>query len=449
VNVILESLLVEGQALLDTVLVWVASPGFLIELATILSAGLLARWIGHLVVRFLNQRVSPTRLVLHGTIEVGASVAVSSLWLLFLWLAEAAARVAGMQMVLARGIASLLVAWIVIRLLSHVVRSTAWSRVIFVAAWSVAALQILGLLDQIEQFLAEVGFTYGEVRISALNVVRALIVLAILLWLGALLRRFLERRIAYAQNLTPTLQVLLVQGLKFLLPVLALLVALPVLGVNLTALTVLGGAVAIGAGLGLQRSVANLVSGFLLLSGGSIRPGDVIAVKDMSGAETFGRVASISAHYLSLRTRGGREYLIPNETFIINGVENWSHSDDRVRLKIPFGISYGCDPRLAMKLALEAAEAVPRVIRDPKPVCLLMGFGDSAIEFELRIWISDPMNGVANVKSDCLLEAWDRFQANNIHIPFPQRDLHLVSVAEGLPSRVVWPQGTDWRRRAE
>ena len=408
-----------------------ASPAFLIELVAILSLALLARWLGPRVIRFLNQQVPPTRPVLHGMVGVLSSVAVSTIWLLFLWLAEVVARGAGVQTLLARNVSSLLMAWIVIRLFSHVVRSPAWSRVIFVVAWSVAALEILGLLDGIENSLAEIGLTYGDVRISALNVIRALIVLAILLWLGALLRRFLEPRITHARNLTPTLQVLLVQGLKFLLPALALLAALPVLGINLTALTVFGGALAIGAGLGLQRTVGNLVSGLLLLTSGSIRPGDVIAVKDMSDVETFGRVTSISTHYVSLRTRAGKEYLIPNETFVTNGVENWSHSDDKVRLKVPFGISYECDPRLAMTLALEAAATVPRVIQDPRPVCLLMGFGDSAVEFELRVWISDPMNGVANVKSECLLQIWDRFQANSIRIPYPQRDLHIVSMPEG------------------
>lgn len=430
-NDFLERLLTEGRALLEVALARMASPAFLIEVVAILSLALLARWLGPRVIRFLNLQVPSTRPVLHGLIGVLSSVAVSTTWLLFLWLAEAVARGAGVQTLLARNVSSLLMAWIVIRLFSHVVRSPAWSRVVFVVAWSVAALEILGLLDGIESSLVEIGLTYGDVRISALNVIRALIVLAILLWLGALLQRFLEPRITHARNLTPTLQVLLVQGLKFLLPGLALLAALPVLGINLTALTVFGGALAIGAGLGLQRTVGNLVSGLLLLTSGSIRPGDVIAVKDMSDVETFGRVTSISTHYVSLRTRAGKEYLIPNETFVTNGVENWSHSDDKVRLKVPFGISYECDPRLAMKLALEAAAAVPRVIKDPRPVCLLMGFGDSAVEFELRVWISDPMNGVANVKSECLLQIWDHFQANSIRIPYPQRDLHIVSMPEG------------------
>jgi small-conductance mechanosensitive channel len=221
-----------------------------------------------------------------------------------------------------------------------------------------------------------------------------------------------------------------VQALKLVLPAIAVLIALPVLGINLTAITVLGGALAVGVGLGLQRIVANLVSGVLILGSGSIRPGDVIAVKDMSGAEAFGRVTSISANYLSLQTRGGKEHLIPNETFLTNGVENWTHSDTRVRLKIPFRIAYDGDPKQAIALALEAAAAIPRVIKDPRPTCLLTAFGDTAIEFELRIWIDDPMNGVANVKSDCLLQLWDRFQARGIRIVSRQLEVLLASRPE-------------------
>jgi small-conductance mechanosensitive channel len=420
-----------GQSLIEVIRARASSPAFLLELLALAGTAILASWIAPRLMRFIRQQISAARPrpVVSGVIEVVASVAMPILWLLFLRLAVEAGRAAGLEMSLAGSATALLVAWIGIRLLSHVVRSPAWSRIIFVTAWSLAALEILGLLDRIEMSLADIGFTYGAARISALNVVRALIVLAVLLWLAALLRSFLERRISHVETLTPTLQVLLVQVLKLVLPTLAVLVALPVLGINLTALTVFGGAVAVGVGLGLQKMVANLVSGFLLLSSGSIRPGDVIAVKDAAGAQTFGRVTSVGANFLSLRTRSGREHLLPNESFITHGVENWSLSDNKVRVKIPFGISYESDPRVAMELAVEAAAAVPRIIPDPRPVCLLIGFGDSAIALELRVWIDDPMNGVANVKSECLLQMWDRFQAHGIRIL--QRDVRLVSVPDG------------------
>jgi small-conductance mechanosensitive channel len=421
-----------AQSLLRLFVARAISRTVLIELALIAATALIARLLAPRLVRLLKRDVAraPPRPIRDGMILVAASVATPSLWLLFLWIASEIARAAGLNTMLAGNAAALLIAWIVIRLVSHVVRSPIWSRIIFVTAWAIAALEILGLLDRIEASLAKIGFSYGRSWVSALGIVRALIALAIFLWLVALLRRFLERRIRHAQSLTPTLQALLVQALRLVLPALAIVATLPVLGINLTAVTVLGGAVAVGAGLGLQKLVSNLASGFLILGSGAIRPGDVIAAKDQSGAASFGRVTSIGATFLSLRTRGGREFLIPNETFVAGGVENWSHSDRRVRLNIPFGAAYECDPRLVIGLAQEAAAAVGRVIAEPGPKCLLTGFGDSAVLFELRIWIEDPMSGVANVKSECLLEIWDRFRAHGIRLPFPQRDVHVVSLPD-------------------
>lgn len=422
-----------GRSLFHFAVAQALSSAVWINLALIAAAGLLAALLTPRAVTLLKRNVArtPPRAILDGVIYVVVSVALPCLWLLFLAIAAEIAGAVGLKMTLAGNAAALLVAWIVIRLVSHVVRSPVWSRIIFVTAWSLAALQIVGLLARIEASLAKVGFTYGHTWISALGILRALIALAIFLWLVALIRRFLERRIWRAESLTPTLQALLVQALKLVLPVLAILATLPVLGISLTAVTVVGGAVAVGAGLGLQKMVSNLASGFLVLGSGSIRPGDVIAVKDQStGTPAFGRVTSIGATFLSLRTRGGREFLIPNETFVANGVENWSHSDRKVRLSIPFGAGYECDPRLVMKLAGEAAAAVPRIIGDPHPNCLLLGFGESAIQYELRVWIDDPMNGVGNVKSECLLEMWDRFRAHDITLPFPQRDVHVVSLPE-------------------
>jgi small-conductance mechanosensitive channel len=443
----LEHMMAAGQALLTPILARFLSVGFLLELTAITAAGLIAYWVAPRLVRFFMQHISrmAPRSAVPRVLAVAASIAVPTLWLLFLWLAVESATAIGLEMSFAASGEALLVAWIVIRLLSNVVRNPFWSRIIFVAAWSIASLQIFGLLDRIESSLANIGITYGDVRISALNVVRALIVLAALLWLAGRLRGFLERQILLAESLTPTLRVLFVQALRLMLPALAVLVALPVLGINLTAVTVFGGALAVGAGLGLQKIVANLVSGVLILGGGSIRPGDVIAVKDKAGAEAFGQVTSISANYLSLQTRGGREYLIPNETFLTNGVENWTHSDNRVRLKIPFKVSYGGDPKLAIKLALDAAAAIQRVIKDPCPACLLTAFGDTAIEFELRIWIDDPMNGVANIKSDCLLQLWERFQMHGIPIVSRQLEVHLVSPQE---DRTIVATGSAARQSA-
>jgi small-conductance mechanosensitive channel len=158
--------------------------------------------------------------------------------------------------------------------------------------------------------------------------------------------------------------------------------------------------------------------------------------------DTYGRVQSLGARYVSVITRDGVEYLIPNEELVTQQVINWSYSSDQIRLKVPIGISYDADVRQAIALCLEAADVVQRVLKHPAPVCILKGFGDNAVELELRFWIHDPMNGVSNVKSDVLLQIWDRFRAHGIDYPYPQRDVHVRGPVE---VRVRTPESTPER----
>ena len=176
------------------------------------------------------------------------------------------------------------------------------------------------------------------------------------------------------------------------------------------------------SGFGLQKVVSNLVSGVILLMDKSIKPGDVIQM-----GESYGRIQSLGARYVSVVTRDGTEYLIPNEDLITRQVINWSFSNPLVRLKIPVGVSYSSDVPTAMRAMRDSAAKIPRVLASPTPFCLLMGFGDSSVDLELRFWISDPENGIANVCSDVRLAIWERFAKQGIQIPFPQRDVHLRS----------------------
>jgi len=171
--------------------------------------------------------------------------------------------------------------------------------------------------------------------------------------------------------------------------------------------------------------VSNLVAGLSLIMGKSIKPGDIIEYKN-----SYGWVTAMGARFVTLRTRDGVEHLIPNDYFLDNGVENWSYSDAALRLHVPVGISYDCDPHQAMAICFEAAKSVERVIANPQPLIILKGFGDSAIDLEIRFWIEDPRNGTGNVKSDVLLAVWDRFKAAGITIPYPHREVHVVSMPE-------------------
>ena len=309
----------------------------------------------------------------------------------------------------------------------------AWENLISTTVWLVVALHLLGWLPAVLEALDSVAMQVGKTRISLLESGKLVLSLA-LMWILALwLARLIENRIAQAQHINASMQVALVKLSKFLLLVLAFLLALDAVGIDLTALTVFGGALGVGLGFGLQRIASNFISGFIVLFDRSIRPGDVITI-----GEKFGWVQELHARYVVVRDRDGVERLIPNETLITNEVINWSYTDRNVRLKIPVSISYDNDPEQALALLQAAASANPRVLADPPPATRLMNFGDNGIELELRVWIQDPELGLATVRSDVNLAIWRAFKAAGITIPYPQRDLHIRS---GLPALEALEQG--------
>ena len=342
------------------------------------------------------------------------------LWLLMVAIAWQAAALRGWPFRILEIAASLLMAWVIIHIASRVISNPIWSRAVAITAWTVAALNILRLLEPTVAVLDALAIQLGTVRISMLTLVKAVFVLAVLLWVATLISSLLESRLRRSPNLTPSVKVLFGKLLKFGLVTIAVLAAVSATGVDLTVLAVFGGALGVGIGLGLQTVVANLFSGLILLLDKSIKPGDVVAV-----AGTYGWVNTLGGRYVSVITRDGIEHLIPNEEFITQQVENWTHTDTKIRLKIPIGVHYDTDVERALELCVECAQSVPRVLEEPFPVCQLRAFGDSSVDLELRLWISDPNNGVNNVRSDVLRRIWKRFHEEGIEIPYPQRDLHL------------------------
>jgi len=319
-------------------------------------------------------------------------------------------------------VARLLTAWIIIRLSTGMLKDSNWARLLSFAAWIIAALHILNLLIPVISLLDQLAIDLGGVRVSMLLLIKGVIVFAVLLKLASSGSSLLEKRILSFEELTPSVQVLLSKALKITLLAVAVIVALSSLGINLSAFAFIGGAIGVGVGFGLQKVVSNLVSGVILLLDRSIKPGDVIEI-----GPTYGRIQSLGARYVSVATRDKTEYLIPNEDLITTQVVNWSFSDKLVRLKIVIGVSYDSDIHAVMRLMVESAASIPRVLANPKPVCQLKNFGDNSIDMELRIWISDPENGVSNVSSAVRVAIWDAFQEHGIEIPFPQRDVHIIT----------------------
>jgi small-conductance mechanosensitive channel len=247
------------------------------------------------------------------------------------------------------------------------------------------------------------------------------LLLGLAFWISATL----ERRMKASTHVTPALQVALSKFSKFFLITIAFLLALNAVGIDLTTLTVFGGALGVGLGFGLQRIASNFISGFILVLDRSIKPGDVISV-----GGKMGWVEALRARYVVVRSRDGVETLIPNENLIISEVINWSYSDPNVRVKIPLSVSYDDDPEQAMAIMQQIAEENERVLADPAPSVRLMEFGDNGIHLELRIWVSDPEEGLGSVRSALNLAIWRAFKEAGITIPYPQRDVYIKSMPD-------------------
>jgi len=348
-------------------------------------------------------------------------------WLILQWIVVQTYEYLEKPHQLLTPVASLLTAWLLIRIASKFLNNAAASRVLSIVAWSIAVLNIFDLLTPFLALLDSFSLQLGNIRLSPLVVFKAGIALWLSLWLANVLSGFLDRRLEQSKTVSPAMRVLSVKLLSIGLIIAAFLITFSAVGIDLTAFAVFGGALGVGLGFGLQKIFSNLVSGVILLMDRSIKPGDVISV-----GNTIGWINHLSSRYVSVITRDGVEHLIPNETLVIERVENWSYSDSLVRLRVPIGISYKSDVELAMDLCVQAANDTTRIVKQPEPRCLLLGFGDSSVNLELRVWIEDPANGRSNVTSEILLNVWRSFKQHGIEIPFPQRDLHLNSVDQAV-----------------
>jgi small-conductance mechanosensitive channel len=384
--------------------------------------------------RMLARRLLPlvdklrTQPVLSGPFGVVRPLVLALIWLALLWLTILAADLALWPHHLIQIAASLLTAWVVIRLVSQLAPSPSWAKLITWAVWSVAALSILNLLEPTIALLDAAALETPRFRISLYTVIKSAIALAVLLSIAVYITRLLEVRIRASRTLSPSVQVLFTKALKASLMSLAILIGIHSLGIDLTALAVVGGALGLGAGFGLQKIISNMVSGVVLLFDQSIRPGDVISV---SG--TYGWVTALGGRYVSVVTRDGVEHLIPNETLISERVENWTHTNSHTRLKIPVRVHYETDVHRAIEVCERAACQTERVLGEPECKCLLVAFGENGLELEVRIWIGDAHNGVQNVKSAVLLRIWEMFREAGIRVPFPQRDVTVRSVSGDGP----------------
>jgi len=315
--------------------------------------------------------------------------------------------------------ANLALAWLVILLVTSGIRNAFFVRVVSLSAWLVAALSIVGRLGPTIDALDSVSVVLGGLRLTPLLLIKLGILLVLALWLSNIVSNFIEGRISRSGDLTPSIQVLLIKMIRVGLMIFAVAVAMSAVGINLSALAIFSGAAGVGIGFGLQKIVANFISGIILLADKSVKPGDLVTIGDSSG-----RISAMKTRYISVAAGDGREFLIPNEDLVTQKVTNWTYTDKNTLVKVTFGTNYDADPRLVCKLAAEVAAAAPRATKGKPPNCILTEFAEAGMKFALTFWIGDP-DGMDNVKSEVMLALWDVFKREGIRVPYPVRELRI------------------------
>ncbi|HEV7985226.1 MAG TPA: mechanosensitive ion channel domain-containing protein [Steroidobacteraceae bacterium] len=302
-----------------------------------------------------------------------------------------------------------------------------WERRLTLLIWLGISFQIIGWFGALQNTLNDINLLPGRGQFTLWALLKGLVIISAFVLVTSVLARAIERRIMTVESIALSTRIGINKFSYFFLVGLGVLLGINAAGVDLTALTVLTGAVGLGLGFGLQSIASNFVSGFVLLMDKSIKPGDVISFTGMPGTstESFGWVQALRGRYVVVRDRDGVETLVPNQSLITNPVINWSYSDRKVRLKLPVRISYRDDPERALELLLRAAEGHTRILHEPAPVSRLMQFSDHGMDLELRFWIADPEGGVNNVRSDVNRLIWRLFRDAQVTIPAAQREILL------------------------
>src|SRR3984885_832172 len=309
-----------------------------------------------------------------------------------------------------------------------------WETRLTLLVWLAISFQLIGWFDAIQNTLDAINLLPGKGRFTLWALLKGLVIITVFVLVASVVARAAERRIMHVESIALSTRIGITKFTYFFVVGLGVLLGINAAGVDLTALTVLTGAVGLGLGFGLQSIASNFVSGFVLLMDKSIKPGDVISFTGMPGTstESFGWVQALRGRYVVVRDRDGVETLVPNQQLITNPVINWSYSDRKVRLKLPVRISYRDDPEQALAILMHATEGNPRILRDPPPVSRLMQFSDHGMDLELRFWIADPEAGVNNVRSDVNRAIWRLFRDAGITIPVAQREV-FVRHGDPLP----------------
>jgi len=401
----------------------VASPWFYLQLGLILAGGGLALAIGAAIRSRIDMTAlamgwpAPLRLFMR-TLVGSAPTAVFAVLITLTRVVMLTSTWPSRSYLLSVA-ANLAFAWLIIRLVTSVIRNTFIVRLVSLSAWLVAALSILGQLEPAIDALDSVSVVLGGLRLTPLLLIKLGVLLVVALWLTNIASNFVEGRITRSADLTPSIQVLLVKMIRLALMAFAVAIVLSAVGINLSALAIFSGAAGVGIGFGLQKIVANFISGIILLADKSVKPGDLVTIGDSTG-----RISAMKTRYISVAAGDGREFLIPNEDLVTQKVVNWTYTDKNTLVKVNFGTNYDADPRLVCKLAIDVAAAAKRAIKGKPPNCILTEFAEAGMKFSLTFWIADP-DGMDNVKSEVMLSLWDVFKREGIRVPYPVREIRI------------------------
>ena len=374
------------------------------------------------------------------------------LWLFALWFFQVLFSKLKLPTEAFRVIFDLGLALLAVRFAALYIKSRFWVRTFYIGCALVIALRLFGLWDATVHLLASMTIDLGAISFSVWGVIKAIVVFIVLWAAGSAANRFFAHWLSGSTRLTYSDRVLIQRAFNGTMAAIVILVTLHAAGIHMAAIAFTGGVVGIAVGMGLQKIGSNFVGGIHLLLRKPIRQGDVIVLSDSFSGAAYGWVTRIGPIYVHMATRDGTEHLIPNEMFLTNPIENLSYSDNRVRLRIPFGIAYKSDLKKAMTLALEAARATDRVLKAPEPSCMVTEFGDSNVMFKILVWIENPREGLGRVRSNVMLAIWETFHNNGIEFAFPQRDLHFIDGGKAsgdgdIEARTVPPEAPAGARK--
>lgn len=327
----------------------------------------------------------------------------------------------------------LLVAMVVIRLAVYVLRyvfaPSGWLRttenVVSTAVWLVLVLHVTGLLPDMIEALDGIRFNIGKSTVSLWLVIQGLFTVLVTVFVALWLSRLIENKLMMATHIAINMRVVINKVIRITFVFFAVLVALSAVGLDITLLSVFGGALGVGLGFGLQKIASNYVSGFIILLDESMNLGDFVTI-----GSYYGSVQELRSRYMVLRQLDGTDVIIPNETLMTSAVVNHTATRRHVKIALPIQVGYETDLRATLELMKEVASRHPRVMKDPAPDAKLVGFGESGIDLNLTVWVPDPENGAGDVPSTVYLNLWDEFKARGISIPFPQREIHVLGPGE-------------------